>query len=73
MDRLYKDILHDPVNLDDRIFENVKLSEQVVNFTMRPLENWRVELATEEENQEQVDILRSIFYADSLSPLLFLN
>ena len=69
--RLQKSIGYDPTNMDDKMFENVKISEHVVSFITRAMENWRIELAAGEQTQEEVKTQRSFFREDSLSPLLF--
>ena len=58
-----KSILHDPINLDNTMSENVR--------DIRAVENWRVKLAASVPIQADVKIQRGIFQGDSLSTQLF--
>ena len=47
------------------------LRGRVINFTLKTMENWKVELAAGRQPQAEVKIQRAIIQGDSLSSLLF--
>ena len=49
-----------------------KISHEVINFTEKTIQNWRVELTAGGRSIAETKIQRGIFQGDALSPLLFI-
>ena len=49
-----------------------KISNNIINFIEKAMENWRVQLKAGKQSLAEVKIQRGIFQGDSLSPLLFI-
>ena len=70
MDWLKNGPRYDPTNLDDRMYQMIKISYKVINFVMKAMENWKVGLTVGLKTLAKVKIQRSIFQGDSLLPLI---
>ena len=47
------------------------IADNVSNFLEKSMEQWKLQLRSNGEDLEEVDVKRRIFQGDSLSPLLF--
>ena len=68
------DIRYDPTELEIDFLKMYKISNKVIVFIEKTMENWRVEFTAIEKSQAEVKkkkIQRGIFQGDVLSPLLF--
>ena len=59
--------------LDNKLLQNVKISDEVINFIEKTMKTWRVELTGGTRSLAKTKVQRGIFPGDTLSPLLFIS